>query len=71
MNVPKNLLYKEVQTKLEEREKSGSTWEKLAVFMDDQGALRCKERIQNSSLPYSAKFPILLPRKQIGDNAVS
>ncbi|KAL9975369.1 hypothetical protein ACROYT_G012524 [Oculina patagonica] len=64
MNAAKHLWYKEVQTKLEEREKSSSTWEQLAVFKDEQGVLRCKGRIQNSSLPYSAKFPILLPRKQ-------
>jgi len=64
MNEAKHLWYKEVQTKLEEREKSSSTWEQLAVFKDEQGVLRCKGRIQNSSLPYSVKFPILLPRKQ-------
>ena len=64
MNEAKQLWYKEVQTKLEEREKSSSTWEQLAVFKDEQGVLRCKGRIQNSSLSYSAKFPILLPRKQ-------
>ena len=46
MNEAKQLWYKEVQTKLEEREKSSSTWEQLAVFKDEQGVLR---RVQNSS----------------------
>ena len=63
-NVVKNLWYKHVQTKLEESEKSSSTWEQLGVFKDEDGVLRCKGRIHNSSLPYSAKFPVLLPRKQ-------
>ena len=64
MDVAKNLWYKEVQTKLEEKEKSSSTWGQLAVFKDEQGVLRCKGRIQSSSLPYSVKCHILLPRKQ-------
>ena len=50
--------------KLDERERSSSTWEQLGVFKDEDGVLRCKGRIKNSSLPYSGKFPILLPRKQ-------
>ena len=64
MNAAKILWYKDVQGKLDERERSSSTWEQLGVFKDEDGVLRCKGRIQNSSLPYSAKFPILLPRKQ-------
>ena len=36
MNVDKNLWYKEIQTKLEEREKSSSTWEQLAVSKDER-----------------------------------
>ena len=55
---------KKVQTKHEEREKSSSTWEQLAVSKDERWVVRCKGRIQNSTLAYSAKFPILLPRKQ-------
>jgi len=64
MNVAEKLWYKDVQTKLEQKEKSSSKWEQLAVFKDEQGVLRCKGRTQNSSLPYSTKFPILLQRKQ-------
>lgn len=64
VNAAKTLWYKHVQTKLEEREKCSSTDEQLGVFKDEDGVLRCRGRIQNSSLPYSAKCPILLPRKQ-------
>ena len=64
VNAAKILWYKEVQTKLEENEKSSSIWEQLGVSKDEDGVLRCKGRIQNSSLPYSVKFPILLLRKQ-------
>ena len=64
MNASKTLWLKEVQTKFEEKEKSSSIWEQLGVFKDEAGVLRCKGRIQNSSVPYSVKFPILLPRKQ-------
>ena len=59
-----HLWYKEMQMKLDEKEKSSTVWEQLGVFKDADGVLRCKGRIQNCSLPYSAKFPVLLPRKQ-------
>ena len=64
MDTARILWYKDSQTKFEEKEKSSSTWEQLGVFKDKSGVLRCKGRIQNSSLPYSVKCPILLPRKQ-------
>ena len=56
INAAKILWYKDVQGKLDERERSSSTWEQLGVFKDEDGVLRCKGRIQNSSLPYSASF---------------
>ncbi|XP_065197781.1 uncharacterized protein LOC135829305 [Sycon ciliatum] len=34
----------------------------LALFLDEHNLIRCKGRLENSSLPYSAKYPILLPR---------
>ena len=34
IDAAKTLWYKEIQTKLEEEEASGSTWEQLAVFDD-------------------------------------
>ena len=59
-----HLWYKEMQMKLDEKEKSRTVWEQLGVFKDADGFVRCRGRIQNCSLPYSAKFPVLLPRKQ-------
>ena len=59
-----HLWYKEMQMKLDEKEKSSTVWEQLGVFKDADGVLRCKGRIQNCSIPYSAKFPVLLRRKQ-------
>ena len=59
-----HLWYKEMQMKLDKKEKSSIVWEQLGVFKDADGVLRCKGRIQNCSLSYSAKFPVLLPRKQ-------
>lgn len=54
VNAAKILWYKHLQTKLEEREKCSSTCEQLGVLIDEDGVLRCRGGIQNSSLPYSA-----------------
>ena len=35
----------------------------LSLFIDQEGLIRCAGRIQNADLDYSAKHPILLPRK--------
>ena len=35
----------------------------LNMFIDDLGILRCRGRLEHSSLPTSAKKPILLPKK--------
>ena len=59
-----HMWYKEMQMKLDEKEKSSTVWEQLRVFKDADGVLRCKGRIQNCLLPYVAKFPVSLPRKQ-------
>ena len=47
-----HLWYKEMQMKLDEKEKSSTVFEQLGVFKDADGVLRCKGRIQNCSLPY-------------------
>ena len=59
-----HMWYKEMQMKLDEKEKSSTVWEQFGVFKDTDGVLRCKGRIQNCSMPHLAKFPVLLPRKQ-------
>ena len=35
---------------------------KLGLFLEE-GIIRCRGRINNSELSYSAKFPVLLPKK--------
>ena len=37
------------------------TKESLSLFEDDENIIRCRGRIEASSLPYDTKFPILLP----------
>ncbi|XP_076095349.1 uncharacterized protein LOC143066242 [Mytilus galloprovincialis] len=36
--------------------------QQLRLYLDENGIIRCKGRIQNSSLEENAKFPILLPK---------
>lgn len=36
---------------------------KLNVFLDDAGILRVGGRLKNSSIPFEAKYPIVLPKK--------
>ena len=40
---------------------------KLSVFLDNNGLLRVKGRLQNSLLPYKAKFPILLNKNGLSE----
>ncbi|XP_062616210.1 uncharacterized protein LOC134277925 [Saccostrea cucullata] len=40
-----------------------SLQKQLKLYPDDKGLLRCKGRIDNSSLEDSAKYPVLLPKK--------
>ena len=35
----------------------------LGLYKANSGVLRCSGRIQNSLLPYSTKYPVLLPKK--------
>ena len=34
----------------------------LDLFVDDKGLIRCRVRLSNAELPFSAKYPVLLPR---------
>ncbi|XP_071132987.1 uncharacterized protein [Mytilus edulis] len=36
--------------------------QQLRLYLDENGIIRCKGRIQNSSIDENAKFPILLPK---------
>ena len=35
----------------------------FGLFLDDKGLWRCGSRLQNASIPFTAKHPVLLPRK--------
>ena len=35
----------------------------LRIYTDDEGIMRCRGRISNSSLPYDTKFPVYIPRR--------
>ena len=35
----------------------------FGLFLDDKGLWRCGGRLQNASIPFTAKHPVLLPRK--------
>ena len=54
------LWIKEIQRSLVSN-KNFENWKReFAIFIDDQGVMRCGGRITNSEAPYSAKHPILL-----------
>lgn len=36
--------------------------QQLGLYLDDQGLIRCRGRLQNTELSYDTKFPILLPK---------
>lgn len=41
-----------------------NAWQKqFDLFTDDNGLIRCCGRFENSTLPYSTKYPLFLPRK--------
>lgn len=35
----------------------------LGIFIDTEGLLRCRGRLQNTDLPFSTQFPLILPRE--------
>ena len=54
------LWIKELQSEMKGNEKFESWNRDLNLLADEDGILRCKGRLSNSNLSYSAKFPILL-----------
>ena len=57
------LWYKEAQKSFIDDTQFPATKSNLGVFSNSKGALRAKGRIDNASLPYETKFPVLLPWK--------
>ena len=54
------LWVKELQSEMKGNEKFRSWNRVLNLIADENGILRCKGRLSNSDLQYSARFPILL-----------
>ena len=57
-----NLLIKTEQFELKNSANYKDLSWNLGLFEDKNGILRCKGRIENASLPYERRFPILIPR---------
>ena len=55
------LWVKNLQLSLKNLENFGKTSLSLGLFTDEEGILRCGERIRNSTLPYDTKHPMILP----------
>ena len=55
------LWLKEMQKAVVRSPRFESLKQQLGLYSDDNGLLRCKGRLQNASIPFDAKHPILLP----------
>ncbi|XP_074649952.1 uncharacterized protein LOC141905073 [Tubulanus polymorphus] len=65
MDLQKTYFKSELNQLTDQKLKRGNLVKQLKIFIDDRGLIRCGSRVQNSSLPYDAKFPILLPDHHI------
>ena len=45
------------------REEFAKTKANLRIYTDEEGIMRCRGRLSNSSLPYDTKFPVYIPRR--------
>ena len=52
-----------VEEQVENRTECERLEEQLGLYKDEYGVIRCQGRLSNSSLPYTTKYPVLLPRK--------
>ena len=57
------LWIREVQRSIAYGDKFSQQKLSLGLFLDDKGIYRCRGRLENSALPYQAKYPALLPSK--------
>ena len=57
-----NLLIVSISKNLLHNPKYEQWKSQLGLFVDDKGLIRCGGKLSNAELPYSAKYPVLLPR---------
>ena len=57
------LWIREVQESIAYGDKFSQQKLSLGLFLDDKGIYRCRGRLENSALPYQAKYPALLLSK--------
>ena len=62
-NEAESLWHREVQKSFKQDVKFQKSRDNIRVVVDDDGLMRVGGRIENSTMPFSAKFPILLPRE--------
>ena len=55
------LWLRQMQQAVVESPRFESLKKQLGLYADNNGLLRCKGRLQNATIPFSAKYPILLP----------
>ena len=63
-NDAETLWIKESQKDLKDIENYKQLERDLVLFKDQAGLVRCQGRLSNSSLSYSARYPLLLPREK-------
>jgi len=56
-----NSEFKDVKGNLT-KSKSNNLIQQLGLFIDNEGIIRCKGRVENSTLSFGAKCPVLLPK---------
>ena len=59
----RSLIIKSVQNELKSESGFEKRAESLGLYEDEDGFLRCKGRIGKAKIPFTTRFPILLPRE--------
>lgn len=57
--------YGEIISKLKHKDKPQTKRspiiQQLGLYLDDNNLIRCKGRLENTQLPYNAKYPVMIP----------
>ena len=57
--------YRDILSKIEDKAKSKpqAIIHQLGRYLDDDGLIRCRGRLQYAQVPHNTKFPILMPKE--------